>query len=313
MKNSVFLAGNSNPALAQKIAKKLGIKLAEARVSRFSDSEIDVQILENMRGRDAYLIQGTNPPTNDHLMELLILIDALKRSSAGTITVVIPYYGYARQDRKAKGREPITAKLVADLIQTAGAHRVIAIELHSGQIQGFFNIPADNLTTANLIAQDILAKKKKNIALVSPDIGGTYRARTLQKRIGCPLLVLEKRRQKANQSEVLTVIGEPKGKTCFIIDDMIDTGGSVCNATETLLQNGAQEVYVYCTHGIFSGPALERIQKSKIQEIVCTDTLPLSEEAKKIKKIRQISVADLLAEAIRRTIEKESISELFKY
>ncbi len=313
MKNVVLLAGNANFPLAQEIAKKLGIKLAEVRVSTFSDSEIDVQILENMRGRDAYLIQGTNHPANDNLMELLILTDALKRSSANRITAVIPYYGYARQDRKAKGREPITAKLVADLIQTAGAHRVIAVELHSGQIQGFFNIPLDNLTTANLIAQDILAKKKKNVAIVSPDIGGTYRARALQKRIDCPLLILEKRRQKVNQSEVLSVIGDPKGKTCFIIDDMIDTGGSVCGAAETLLQNRAREVYVYCTHGIFSGPALERIQKSKIQEVVCMDTIPLTQAAKKTKKVRQISVAELLAEALRRTIEKESVSELFKY
>ena len=312
-KHVKLIAGNSNPALAKAVAKRLHARLANANISRFSDSEIQVQILESMRGSKAFVIQSTSHPANDNLMELLLILDALKRASASERIAVMPYYGYARQDRKALARDPISAKLVADLLQTAGADRVISMELHSGQIQGFFDVPVDNLTSANVLAGDISRRKKRNIAIVSPDVGGVVRARAIAKRLNCPIVITEKRRSAANQSEVMNVIGEVRGKTLFIVDDIIDTAGTICNAADALLKEGAVEVYAYCTHGVFSGPAVERLSKSQIREVVCTDTVPLNEKARKLRKIRQVSVADLIATAMKRTIENKSVSDLFRY
>jgi len=304
--------GNSNPALAQKICDFLHVPLGAARVRTFSDGEIMIEITENVRGRDVYVIQSTCAPTNNNLMELLIMTDALKRASAATITAVIPYYGYARQDRKAAPRTPITAKLVADLITTAGVDRVVTIDLHAGQIQGFFNIPVDNLYAAPVILDYLKNRfKGENVVMVSPDAGGTERARAFAKRLECTLAVIDKRRTGPNVAEVMHLIGDVRGKIAIILDDMIDTAGTLTQAARALKENGASAIYACATHGVLSGPAIERINNSDIEEIVLTDTIPLGDKEQQSSKVRMLSVADLLAEAIRRIHEDESVSSLF--
>jgi len=304
--------GNSNPALAQKICDCLHVPIGAARVRNFSDGEIMIEIAENVRGRDVYVIQSTCAPTNNNLMELLIMTDALKRASAATITAVIPYYGYARQDRKAAPRTPITAKLVADLITTAGIDRVVTIDLHAGQIQGFFNIPVDNLYAAPVMLDYLKNRfKGEQVVMVSPDAGGTERARAFAKRLECTLAVIDKRRTGPNVAEVMHLIGDVRGKIAIILDDMIDTAGTLTQAAKALKENGARAIYACATHGVLSGPAIERINNSDIEEIVLTDTIPLGDKEQQTGKVRMLSVADLLAEAIRRIHEDESVSSLF--
>jgi len=304
--------GNSNPALANKICECLHVPLGAARVRTFSDGEIMIEITENVRGRDVYVIQSTCAPTNNNLMELLIMTDALKRASAATITAVIPYYGYARQDRKAAPRTPITAKLVADLITTAGVDRVVTIDLHAGQIQGFFNIPVDNLYAAPVILDYLKTRfNGENVVMVSPDAGGTERARAFAKRLECTLAVIDKRRTGPNVAEVMHLIGDVRGKIAIILDDMIDTAGTLTQAAKALKENGASAIYACATHGVLSGPAIERINNSDIEEIVLTDTIPLGDKEQQTGKVRMLSIADLLAEAIRRIHQDESVSSLF--
>ena len=304
--------GNSNPALAQKICDCLHVPIGAARVRNFSDGEIMIEIAENVRGRDVYIIQSTCAPTNNNLMELLIMTDALKRASAATITAVIPYYGYARQDRKAAPRTPITAKLVADLITTAGVDRVVTVDLHAGQIQGFFNIPVDNLYAAPVMLDYLKNRfKGEKVVMVSPDAGGTERARAFAKRLECTLAVIDKRRTGPNVAEVMHLIGDVRDKIAIILDDMIDTAGTLTQAAKALKENGASAVYACATHGVLSGPAIERINNSDIEEVVLTDTIPLGDKMQQTTKIRVLSVADLLAEAIRRIHEDESVSSLF--
>jgi ribose-phosphate pyrophosphokinase len=305
-------SGNSNPALALKICDSLQVPMAAARVRRFSDGEVMVEINENVRGRDVYVIQSTCAPTNDNLMELLVMTDALKRASAATITAVMPYYGYARQDRKAAPRTPITAKLVADLITTAGIDRVVTIDLHAGQIQGFFNIPVDNLYAAPVILNYLKDRfKGEQVVMVSPDAGGTERARAFAKRLECTLAVIDKRRTGPNVAEVMHLIGDVRDKVAIILDDMIDTAGTLTQAAKALKENGARSIYACATHGVLSGPAIERINNSDIEEIVLTDTIPLGEKEQSTSKIKMLSVAELLGEAIRRIHEDESVSSLF--
>jgi ribose-phosphate pyrophosphokinase len=305
-------SGNSNLSLAEKICASLGVPLGAAKVKTFSDGEIMVEIGENVRGRDIYVVQSTCSPTNNNLMELLIMMDALKRASSATITAVIPYYGYARQDRKVAPRTPITSKLVADLITTAGADRVVTIDLHAGQIQGFFNIPVDNLYAAPVILEHL----KKNFpngeaVMVSPDAGGTERARAFAKRLGCTLAVIDKRRTGPNVAEVMHLIGDVRGKAAIILDDMIDTAGTLTQAARALKEHGARSIHACATHGVLSGPAIERINASPIEEVLITDTIPLGEKTEMTGKVRVLSVAELLAEAIRRIHEDESVSSLF--
>ena len=307
-----IFSGNSNPVLAQKICDSLGVPMGTARVKTFSDGEILIEIGENVRGRDVYVIQSTCAPTNNNLMELLIMTDALKRASAATITAVIPYYGYARQDRKAAPRTPITAKLVADLITTAGVDRVVTVDLHAGQIQGFFNIPVDNLYAVPVIL-DYLKKRfaGEQIVMVTPDAGGTERARAFAKRLECTLAVIDKRRTGPNVAEVMHLIGDVRDKVAIILDDMIDTAGTLTQAAKALKENGARAIYACATHGVLSGPAIERINNSDIEEVVLTDTVPLGDKGQNTSKVRVLSVAELLAEAIRRIHEDESVSSLF--
>ena len=307
-----IFSGNSNPDLALKICAGLGVSLGAARVRRFSDGEIMVEIGENVRGRDVYVVQSTCAPTNDNLMELLIITDALKRASAATITAVIPYYGYARQDRKAAPRTPITAKLVADLITTAGINRVVTIDLHAGQIQGFFNIPVDNLYAAPVILNYLKDRfKGEQVVMVSPDAGGTERARAFAKRLEYSLAVIDKRRSGPNVAEVMHLIGDVRDKVAIILDDMVDTAGTLTQAAKALKANGAKAVFACATHGVLSGPAIERINASDIEEIVLTDTIPANSGDVATSKVRILSVAELLAEAIRRIHEDESVSSLF--
>jgi len=307
-----IFTGNSNPALAQKICDFLHVPLGAARVRTFSDGEIMIEITENVRGRDVYIVQSTCAPTNNNLMELLIMTDALKRASAATITAVMPYYGYARQDRKAAPRTPITAKLVADLITSAGVDRVVTIDLHAGQIQGFFNIPVDNLYAAPVILDYLKNRfKGEKVVMVSPDAGGTERARAFAKRLECTLAVIDKRRTGPNVAEVMHLIGDVRDKIAIILDDMIDTAGTLTQAARALKENGASAIYACATHGVLSGPAIERINNSDIEEIVLTDTIPLGEKDQQTGKVRMLSIADLLAEAIRRIHEDESVSSLF--
>ncbi len=315
MKDKIrIFSGNSNPVLAASICEKLAVPLGVAKVKRFSDGEVMVEICENVRGRDVYVIQSTCAPTNDNLMELLIMMDALKRASAQTITVVMPYYGYARQDRKAAPRTPITSKLVADLVTTAGAHRVVTIDLHAGQIQGFFNIPVDNLYAAPVILEHLrqrFAGEMDRLVMVSPDAGGTERARAFAKRLGCPVAVIDKRRTGPNVAEIMHLIGDVKDKVAIILDDMIDTAGTLTQAAAALKEHGAQTIYAAATHGVLSGPAIERINNSVIEKVVITDTVPLGDKATQTDKVRVLSVAELLAEAIRRINDDESVSSLF--
>lgn len=307
-----IIACNSNRKLAEGIAQHLKIPLANATIRNFSDNEIFVEILENVRGEDVFVVQSTSKPANDHLMELLITIDALKRGSARRITACIPYFGYARQDRKSGPRTPISAKLVADLITTAGANRVLTLDLHAGQIQGFFNIPVDNLFAAPLFQKDIQAHlPSEGLLIVSPDVGGVVRARALANRIPCGLAVVDKRREKPGVSEVMNVIGEIKGFHCIITDDIIDSAGTVCNAAVALMKAGAASVRAYASHGVFSPPAIERIMQSPLEEVIVTNSILATEEMKNCKKIRQIQLASFLGEAIERIHLEKSVSILF--
>jgi ribose-phosphate pyrophosphokinase len=313
MENKIrVFCGNSTPVLAEKICSSLGVPLGQAKVKTFSDGEIMVEIGENVRGRDIYVVQSTCSPTNNNLMELLIMMDALKRASASTITAVIPYYGYARQDRKVAPRTPITSKLVADLITTAGADRVVTIDLHAGQIQGFFNIPVDNLYAAPVILEHLKRRfANDNIVMVSPDAGGTERARAFAKRLGCTLAIIDKRRTSPNVAEVMHLVGDVRDKIAIILDDMIDTAGTLTQAASALKEHGARTIYACATHGVLSGPAIDRINASDIEEVVITDTIPLGERTARTTKIKVLSIAELLAEAIRRIHEDESVSSLF--
>jgi ribose-phosphate pyrophosphokinase len=309
-----LLAGNSNPPLARSIADYLEMPLTQASVRRFADEEIFVEINENVRGEDVFVIQSTSYPANDNLMELLICIDALRRASASRITAVIPYFGYARQDRKPGPRTPISAKLVANLITVAGASRVLTMDLHAGQIQGFFDIPTDNLFASPVIAADIRARfKTDNLTMVSPDVGGVVRARSLAKRLNnAPLAIVDKRRERAGESEVMNIIGDVEGRTCILIDDIVDSAGTLCNAAAALRQQGATDVFAYCTHGVLSGGAAARVAASELKELVITDSIWSGDgEAEAEKKIRRLTVAPLLAEAIKRISDEASVSSLF--
>lgn len=310
--NVRLIAGNANPPFAQAVAAKLGTRLAEARVGRFSDGEIRIAIHENMRGMDVFVLQPTCPPVNDNLMELLILLDALRRASAARITAVVPYFGYARQDRKAESRSPISAKLVADMIVSAGAHRLLSLDLHSGQMQGFFNVPVDNLFAEPLFADDIRTTYGTDLVVVSPDVGGVVRARSLANRLGVPLAIIDKRRSGPNESQVMNVIGDVKGRLCVMIDDMVDTAGTLCKAADALVNvEGAAKVVAYATHGVLSGEARARIAASHLGEVVVTDSLPVAPAGRPGQRLRVVSAAPLVAEAIRRVAAEESLSPLF--
>jgi len=306
-----IFSGNANLPLAGRICERLGVVLGKANVSTFSDGETRVEIDENVRGMDVFIIQSTCPPVNISIMELLILIDAMKRASADRVTAVIPYYGYARQDRKASPRAPITAKLVADLLTQAGASRVLAMDLHAGQIQGFFNIPVDNLYATSVLVEHIRKNYQDNLVIVSPDTGGVVRARAFAMRLGAALAIIDKRRDAPNESQVMNVIGDVRGKKAIILDDMIDTAGTVVQAAQALLENGAVEVSACCTHPVLSGPAITRIMASNLKEIIATDTIPLRGEAISCERIRILTIAGLLSEAIRRIYYNESVSSLF--
>jgi ribose-phosphate pyrophosphokinase len=310
--NIKLVAGNSNRPLAEAIASYIKVPVAKGVVRRFADMEIFVEIQENVRGQDCFVLQSTSFPANDNLMELLILIDALKRASAGRINAVIPYYGYARQDRKPGPRTPISAKLVANLIERAGADRVLSLDLHAGQIQGFFDIPTDNLFAAPTIARDIQERfPGHNLVVVSPDVGGVVRARALAKRINAPIAICDKRRERPGESEVMNVIGDVRGMRCVLIDDIVDSGGTLVNAAEALLKNGATEVMAYITHGVLSGGAVSRIAQSRLKSLVITDSIQPTEVIRAAKNIRVLSIAGLLGEAIMRTSREESVSSLF--
>jgi ribose-phosphate pyrophosphokinase len=307
-----IFSGNSNKKLAEDICTKLGIALGKANVATFSDGETRVEINENVRGMDVFIIQSTCPPVNDHVMELLILVDAMKRASADRVTAVIPYYGYARQDRKVAPRAPISAKLVADLITAAGANRVLSVDLHAGQIQGFFNIPVDNLFATPILLKYMMSNFANNLVIVSPDTGGVERARAFAKRLDATLAIIDKRREGPNESQVMNIIGNVKGKRVIILDDMIDTAGTMVQAAAALESEGATEVVACCTHAVLSGPAIDRIDDSNIKEIIVTDTIPLHERAKACKKIITVlPVSGFLSEAVRRIYYNDSVSSLF--
>ena len=313
-KNIKIFTGNSHPELAKEIADILGVPLGKSKVSTFSDGEISVDIDETVRGADVFVVQSTSSPVNNNLMELLIMIDAFKRASAGRITAVIPYYGYARQDRKAKSRDPITAKLVADLLTAAGAHRVLTMDLHASQIQGYFNIPVDHLLGSPILSNYFVAKgfeDDDDVVVVSPDLGSVTRARKFADRLHAPIAIIDKRRPKANVSEIMNIIGDIEGKQCILIDDMIDTAGTIANAANALIELGATKVYACCTHGVLSGPAFERINNSAIEELVMLNTVKLPER-NDLDKFKSISVAPLFAEAIQRIYDDEPISKLFE-
>ena len=306
-----IFTGNANPALAQELCQKMGLPLGNALVGCFSDGEINVQIVDNVRGMDVFVVQPTSSPGNRHLMELLIMIDALKRASATRITAVLPYYGYSRQDRKVQPRVPITSKLVADLITTAGANRVLTVDLHAGQIQGFFNIPVDNLFAAPVLLDYIRSKTFQNLAVVSPDAGGVERARAFAKRLGASLAIIDKRRDKPNEAQVMNIIGDVKGHDCLLLDDMVDTAGTLAEGAGALKANGAGNIYAACTHAVLSGPAVQRINDSPLSELITTNTIALDSKQKECKKLKVLSVAPLLAEAITRIHEETSLSSLF--
>lgn len=305
-----LFAGNSNRKLAEAIAKELHIPLSEVEVGHFSDGETSVHLGETVRGRDVFIIQSTCAPVNENLMELLIMIDAARRASAGRITAVMPYFGYARQDRKARSRDPITAKLVADIITSAGADRVLTMDLHAAQIQGFFDIPVDNLLGGPILYKAFRSKVDEDFMIVSPDVGSVSRARAVATKLNCPMAIVDKRRPKANQIEVMNIIGDVKGKKCLMVDDMIDTAGTICQGAEALYNNGASEIYACCSHAVLSGPAIERLQNSHIDELVVLDTIPLTEE-KKIGKIKVLSVAKLFATAIENIYLDKKMSDIY--
>ena len=307
-----IISGNSNPQLAKEVAEELGENIINVTVTKFSDQEVFAEILENVRGKNLFVIQSTSAPANDHLMELLITIDALKRASANTITAVMPYFGYARQDRKVGPRTPISAKLVANILTSAGIDRLLTIDLHAGQIQGFFDIPVDNLYAAPIITNDIKEKyKNSDIVVISPDVGGVVRARNIANRINANLAIVDKRRDKANVSEVMNIIGDIKNKDCLVVDDIVDTAGTLCNAAEALINSGAKSVSAYISHGVLSGPAIKRISKSKLTELVITNSIAASKEIVDSDKIRVLNLASLIAEAIRRISSDNSVSSLF--
>jgi len=305
--------GNANPALAQDIARHLMMPLGRALVGRFSDGEVQVEIMENVRGRDVYLVQSTCPPANEHLMELLVMADACRRASARRITAVIPYLGYARQDRRQRAmRVPITAKLVADMIGAAGVDRVLTVDLHADQIQGFFGVPVDNVYASPVLLGEVWKQKYHDMIVVSPDVGGVVRARALARRLDdADLAIIDKRRPRANESQVMNIIGDVRGKSCVLVDDLVDTAGTLCQAAKALKDEGAVRVVAYITHPVLSGSAIERIASSALDELVVTDTIPLRDEAKKCKRIRVLSVAELLAETMRRIRDEESVSSLY--
>ena len=305
--------GNANPALAQDIARHLMQPLGRAMVGRFSDGEIQVEIMENVRGKDVYLVQSTCPPANEHLMELLVMADACRRASAGRVTAVIPYLGYARQDRRQRAmRVPITAKLVADMIGAAGVNRVLTVDLHADQIQGFFDVPVDNVYASPVLLGEVWKQKYDNMIVVSPDVGGVVRARALARRLdNADLAIIDKRRPRANESQVMNIIGDVRGKSCILVDDLVDTAGTLCQAAQALKDEGAERVIAYITHPVLSGKAVERISASALDELVVTDTIPLGEAARKCKRIRVLSVAELLAETMRRIRDEESVSSLY--
>jgi len=309
----MVFSGNANLALAEGIVKKLNMRLGMASVGRFSDGEIAVEIGENVRGKDVFVIQPTCSPTNENLMELLVMIDAFKRASSSRITAVMPYYGYARQDRRSRSaRVPISAKLVAKMIEQAGANRLLTVDLHADQIQGFFDIPVDNVYASPILLGDIWRQQYKDLIVVSPDVGGVVRARALAKRLNdSDLAIIDKRRLKANVAEVMHIIGEVEGRTCILIDDLVDTAGTLCNAAGALKEHGATKVFAYCTHPVLSGKAMDNINNSELDELVVTDTIPLSQEAIESGKIRQLTVAEMLAETIRRISVGESVSSLY--
>jgi ribose-phosphate pyrophosphokinase len=310
--NTVLFTGNANPVLAQEIATHLGVELGKASVGRFSDSEVAVEIEQNVRARDVFVIQPTCTPTNENLMELCIMVDALKRASARRITAVMPYFGYARQDRRPRStRVPISAKVVANMLEAVGVERLLTMDLHADQIQGFFDIPVDNIYASPVLLSDLQSKRYDDLVVVSPDIGGVVRARALAKQLNCDLAIIDKRRPKANVSEVMNVIGEIEDRNCVIMDDMIDTAGTLVKAADVLKERGAKSVYAYCTHAVFSGPAIERIRGSYIDEVVITNTIPMTDSARTCPKVRQLSVAFLFAETIRRISDGESVTSLF--
>ncbi len=314
MRNLVLFSGNSNPQLAGEICRKLGVSLGNAEVSKFSDGEISIEIKDNVRGKDVFVIQSTCRPTNSSLMELVLMVDALRRSSAGKITAVVPYFGYSRQDRRVRSvRVPISAKVCADMIVNAGVHRVLTVDLHAEQIQGFFDCAVDNVYGAPVLTEDIRRQRFDQPTVVSPDIGGVVRARAVAKSLDdADLAIIDKRRPQANVAQVMHIIGDVSGKTCIMVDDMVDTAGTLCKAAEALKENGAEKVVAYCTHAVLSGKAIDNIKASSLDELVVTDTIPLDEAAAACANIRQLSIAALLAESIRRVSNEESISALFQ-
>ena len=308
----MVFTGNANPKLASDVVRRLGISLGSATVGRFSDCEVNVELLENVRGKDVFILQPTCAPTNENLMEMLVLVDALKRASAGRITAAIPYFGYARQDRRPRSaRVPITAKVVANMLQAVGVQRLLTMDLHADQIQGFFDIAVDNVYAAPVLLADLDKQKYDDLMVVSPDVGGVVRARAFAKRLECDLAIIDKRRPKANVSEVMNIIGEVEGRTCVIMDDIVDTAGTLCKAAGALKANGAKRVLAYCTHAVLSGAAVSRINDSELDELVVTDTIPLRDDAKASGRIRQVSVASLLADTMLRISNEESVSSLF--
>jgi ribose-phosphate pyrophosphokinase len=312
MDRLMVFAGNANPKLAQEVAKHLNMSLGRAVVGKFSDGEVMVEIMENVRGKDVFVLQSTCQPTNDNLMELMVMVDALKRSSAARVSAAMPYFGYARQDRRPRSaRVGISAKVVANMLTSVGVSRVLTMDLHADQIQGFFDVPVDNIYAAPVLLGDVWKQRYEDLIVVSPDVGGVVRARALAKRLESDLAIIDKRRPKANVSEVMNVIGEVKGRTCVIMDDMVDTAGTLCKAAEVLKAEGAVKVVAYCTHAVLSGNAVARIAESAMDELVVTDTIPLREDARACKKIRALSVAGLLAETILRIYTEDSVSSLF--
>ena len=309
----MVFTGNANPELARKVVERLDIPMGKANVGRFSDGEVSVEIQENVRGKDVFIIQSTCAPTNDNLMELIVLADSLRRASASRITAVVPYFGYARQDRRPRSaRVPITAKVVADMMTAIGIDRVLTVDLHADQIQGFFSVPVDNVYGSPVLLDDIMDQEYDDIQVVSPDVGGVVRARAVAKQLDCDLAIIDKRRERANESQVMNIIGDVEGRTCVLVDDMCDTAGTLCKAAKALKANGAARVVAYATHAVLSGPAVDNIKNSELDEFIVTDTIPLSEAAAACGKIRQLTLAPLLAEAVRRVCNEESISAMFR-
>jgi ribose-phosphate pyrophosphokinase len=312
MSKMMVFSGNSNPDMANKVVERLHIPMGSAKVGRFSDGEVAVEIYENVRGKDVFILQSTCAPTNDNLMEMLVMADAMRRSSAQRVTAVIPYFGYARQDRRPRSlRVPISAKVVADMIKGIGFDRVLTVDLHADQIQGFFNLPVDNIYASPLLLDDMINQRFQNLLMVSPDIGGVVRARAMAKKLHCDLSIIDKRRPTANRSEVMNIIGDVEGRTCILLDDLVDTAGTLCQAAAALKQEGAEKVYAYCTHPVLSGKALENIGNSRLDELVVTNTIPLSAAARGMGRIRQLDMSPLIAESMRRICNEESISAIF--